>query len=120
MWGGTPGARTEKKTAGPADEIIQRRSGPAVGHEGGLDPRLGGKKQTRHVRGRADAAMRLLDAVAVLLEVVDEFAQVLGGKILVRDNDGRRMGGEADRLEAPLGILFHLGREQRSGAMGSP
>src|SRR3954469_13172026 len=63
--------------------------------------------------------MRLLDAVAVLFQVVDEFAQVLGGKIFLRDNDGGRMGGEADRLEVALGIILYVGREHGSGDMGS-
>src|SRR4030081_385461 len=102
-----------------ADEIIQRRTGSAIRHQAGLDSRLRGEKQTRHVRRGANAAMRLLDAVAVLFQVVDEFAQVLGGKIFLRDNDGGRMGGEADRLEVALGIILYVGREHGSGDMGS-
>src|SRR4051812_26853161 len=98
-----------------ADEIIQRRTGSAICHEARLDSRLRGEKQTRHVRGSANAAMGLLDAVAVLFQVVDELAQVLGGKILLRDNDGGRMGGEADRLEVALGIILYVGREHGSG-----
>src|SRR3954464_12932253 len=102
-----------------ADEIIQRRTGSAIRHKAGLASRLRGEKQTRHVRRSANAAMRLLDAVAVLFRVVDEFAQVLGGKIFLRDNDGGRMGGEADRLEVALGIILYVGRKHGSGNMGS-
>ena len=43
--------------------------------------------------------MRLLHGLAVLLQVRDELAQVLRGKILARHDDGGRMRGEADRLE---------------------
>ena len=46
--------------------------------------------------------------VAVLLQVVDEFAQVVGRKILARDDDGRRMRGEADRLEIARGVVFQV------------
>ena len=52
-------------------------------------------------------------------QIGDELAQVLGGEILPRDDDGRRMGGEADRLEVALGIVFHVGREHGSGDVGS-
>ena len=103
----------------PPDQVVQGRSRTAIGHEAGLHACLAGEKQTRHVRRRADAAMRLFDVAAVLFQIGDELAQVLGGEILLRDDDGWRMSGEADRLEVALGIVFHVGREHRSGDMGS-
>ncbi len=45
--------------------------------------------------------------------------QILGWEILVGDDHGRRMRCEADRLEIALGVVFHVGREHRSGDMGA-
>lgn len=56
-------------------------------------------------------------APPLLPEHGDEFVQVLRRKILSRDHDGRRMGGDADRHEVRNRIVFEVWREHRGGHM---
>ena len=112
-------ACSQKKSTCPPTRSFMRRTGAAIGHEARLHSGGGGEQQARHVRRRTEAAMRLLHALAVLLQVGDEFAQILGRKVLSCDNDGRRMGGEADRLEIPLRVVFQVRREHRRRDMRS-
>ena len=63
--------------------------------------------------------MRLFDALAVLLQVTHEVAQVLGRKILVCDDHGRGVRRETNRFEIALGIVLHVRREHRGGDVGA-
>ena len=57
--------------------------------------------------------MRLLHGFAVLLQVIEKRAQVVGRKILAGDDHGRRMSREADRLEIARRVVFHVRRQHR-------
>ncbi len=102
-----------------ADQVVHRRPGAAIGHERRLEAELRGEQQARHVRGGADAAMRLLHLVAVLLQIGHELRHRLGGKIIARGDHRRGVRGEADRLEVLRGIVFEIRREHRRGHVRS-
>ena len=57
--------------------------------------------------------MRLFQGIAPLPEHGNEFLQVLRREILARDDDRRRMGGDADRHEVHDGIVFDVRRQHR-------
>ena len=97
-----------------ADQVVERRPGAAIGHEARLHTGRRGEQQASHMRRRADAPVRLFHALAVLLQIVHEVAQIVRREILLCDDHGRRVCGKADRLEIAFGIVFHARREHGS------
>ncbi len=100
-----------------ADQIVQRRGGATISNQTGLDPGPRREEQACHVRGRADAAVRLLHAVAVLLQIGHEFTQILGREVLPCHDHRGRVRRETDRHEIPHGIVFQVRSEHRRGDM---
>src|SRR5262249_40645170 len=59
------------------DDIVQRRSGAAIGDELRLQAQLRGEEETRHVRRRADTAMGLFHLLAILFQVGDKVSRAV-------------------------------------------
>ena len=62
----------------PADQIVHRWGGAAICNQARFDASLRIKEQACHVRRRADPTVRLLHAIAVLLQVVHKLPQIVG------------------------------------------
>ncbi len=73
---------SQKKSTWPPIRCHSSRDRCRDSDHGRLGAGRGVEQQARHVRRRADAAMGLLEAVAVLVHVGDELAEVLRGKSL--------------------------------------
>ncbi len=71
------------------------------------------------MRDRADAGMRRIDLVDIGLHVSDEFLEVLGRQILLRQDQDRRPGQQRDRLEILFRMIGKVRIERHRRRMGA-
>ncbi len=102
----------------PANHVIQGRASAAIRDQIGLQTQLGREQQTSHVRGRANAAMRLFHAVAILFQVGDKFLEILRRKVFPRDDHCRRVCGQPDWLKILRRVVFQICVKCRGRHMG--
>ena len=92
----------------PAIEVLHRRPGAAIRHMRDVDADRPVEQHAGQVRSRADARRAELHPGLVCLGVGDELPQAAHRQILARDEDARRLGGEADRREIAGRVIKRL------------
>ena len=103
----------------PAEQIGDRRAGPAVGHVHQLDAGHAGEQLARNMTDRADAGRSVVDLSRVGLGVSDQLRDRVHRKRGMHDNRRGRVADQPDRCEILAGIETGIGIDPRRDGEGA-